>query len=97
MNSILEQLRLGNLFPNDRGYKKSSECQKITNIFTKAADTLLETLSPEQKELFHAYEKAAADLNEIFLTDQFIYGFRTGLLIGLEVCNVSDKFVFKGE
>ena len=94
MNSILEELCLGNISPSDRSFKRGSKFDRAACTLSRTADALLDSMDDAQKELYQAFVSAKEHLE---ITDKFVYGFRLGLLLGLEVSGVSDEYLVGGQ
>ncbi len=85
MNSILEELCLGNISPSDRSFKRGSKFDRAACTLSRTADALLDSMDDAQKELYQAFVSAKDRVEHLEITDKFVYGFRLGLLLGLEV------------
>ncbi len=96
MKSILEELYIGNIHTGDRSFKRGSEYDRVSNSFVEANDKLRSMLDKSQIKAYEDVQAANYKVNYMELTDRFIYGFRMGLLIALEVCNTSDDFIAGG-
>ena len=75
---------LGNLQPMTRNFKQDSVYAKLLAVVTARQDRLIETLSPEQKELFDAANEATIDLSVENDQDLFVKGFVLGAQLMLE-------------
>ncbi len=96
MKSMLEELFYGNLHLSDRSYKRGSEYDRAANSFVEASDKFRSTLDKSQAEVYDAIMTARDKVNYLELTDRFIYGFRMGAMITMEVYNTSDDFIVGG-
>ncbi len=96
MKSILEELYYGNLHPGRRCFKPGSEYGQAANAYEEASDKFRSMLDESQKKAYEDVQAARYKVDNMELTDRFIYGFRMGLLIALEVCNTSDDFIVGG-
>jgi len=96
MKSILEELSLGNIHVADRSFKRGSEYDRVTAAFLEASDKFRSELNKSQAEAYDNIMAAQDKVSNMELTDRFIYGFRMGLLIAMEVCNMSDDFIVGG-
>lgn len=97
MNSILEELCLGNISPSDRSFKRGSKFDRAACTLSRTADALLDSMDDAQKELYQAFVSAKDRVEHLEITDKFVYGFRLGLLLGLEVSGVSDEYLVGGQ
>ena len=82
---ILEQLYIGNVRPSERSFKRNSQYARALAEAAKAGDALIETLNVEQKELFEAFMDAQREVMVLTDAETFIYGFRTGAKIMMDV------------
>lgn len=82
---ILEDLYLGNVHPNERGFKRNSQYAKALDELVKVGDTLTGGLSEEQKELFEDYMTAQREVTVLTDCETFLYAFRLGAKIMLDV------------
>jgi len=97
MNSILEELYRGNINPSVRSFRQGSAFDRATGKLSHTADVLLESLDETQKGFFQAFEAAQDEMQDLENTDKFVYGFRLGLLTGLEAAAASDEFAVNGQ
>ena len=72
---ILEELYIGNVRPGERSFKRNSQYGRALSASADAADRLIAVLPNEQKKLFE----------EFMDCETFIYGFRTGAKIMMDV------------
>ncbi len=96
MKSILEELLNGNLKLADRSFKRGSEYGRAANLLAEVDDQFCSMLDESQIKAYKNVQNANYKLNYMELTDRFIYGFRMGLLIAMEVYNTSDDFIVGG-
>ena len=82
---LINELALGNLQPMTRNFKQDSVYAKLLAEVTMRQDWLIETLSPEQKELFDAANEATIDLSVENDQDLFVKGFVLGAQLMLEI------------
>ena len=80
--NIIEELYFGNLCEFSR-HKKSDNTQKQIELY----DKIKECLGSENENLLDELLDLECDDNEKLLLARYSNGFKTGLLIGLEVCN----------
>ncbi len=81
---LIKELALGNIQPMTRNFKQDSVYAKLLAVVTARQDRLIETLSPEQKELFDAVNEATIDLSVENDKDLFIKGYVLGAQLMLE-------------
>ncbi len=75
---LIKELALGNLQPMTRNFKQDSVYAKLLAVVTARQDRLIETMSPEQKELFDHANEATIDLSVENDQDLFVKGFVLG-------------------
>ncbi len=96
MKSMLEELLNGNLKLADRSSRRGSEYSRAADLLVKADDRFCSMLNESQIKAYKDVRDAQYKVNYMELKDRFIYGFRMGLLIAMEVYNTSDDFVVDG-
>ena len=82
---ILEDLYVGDIRPNERGFKRNSQYAKALDAVVKAGDALTDGLSKEQKALFEDYMTAQREVNVLTDCETFCLAFKTGAKIMLDV------------
>ena len=85
MKSILEELFYGNVCPNTDCRSRDKE---VKNLMANIADhhsSLNATLTDKQKELFEKFDNAWDELTDISEREIFVYAFRLGARIAIEV------------
>ena len=82
---ILKDLYLGDVRPNERGFKRNSQYAKALDDLVKAGDALTDTLTEKQKEMFEDYMTAQREVNVLTDCETFIYSFRMAAKIILDV------------
>lgn len=82
---LLDRLWRGDIAPSERYIRTGSEYQKISKTFCGVADTLHSGLSPEEKELWEEANRLKSELTMLSEEDIFIYGFRMGARMILDV------------
>ena len=82
---ILEDLYVGSVRPGERMFKRNSQYAKALNETVKAGDALTDVLTPEQKALFEDYMTAQREVNVLTDCETFMYGFKVGAKIMLDV------------
>jgi len=66
-------------------------------ILCETEDQLMPVLDGELKETFKQYINAQAESNLITGIDKFIYGYRLGVLMTMEVFNGREEAIFGGK
>jgi hypothetical protein len=82
---ILEDLYMGDIHPSERSFKKDSQYSRALNNVVKAGDALIGSLTEKQKEQFEAYMSAQREVNVLTDCETFIYAFRLGAKIMMDV------------
>ena len=82
---VLEDLYLGDVHPSEHSFKKGNQYSRALNEVVKAGDALLDTLTEKQKEQFEAYMTAQREVNVLTDCETFIYAFRLGAKIMMDV------------
>ena len=87
---ILEELYLGGVRPGERSGKRNAQYKKALDEIIEAGDALTASLSAEQKELFEDYMAAQREVSTLTDVETFIYSFRLGAKIMLDVLTESE-------
>ena len=82
---VLEELYLGGIRPGERMGKRNRQYDKALEETIKVGDALTASLTPEQKKLFENYMDAQREVNVLTDCDTFIYGFKLGAKIMLDL------------
>ena len=80
---ILEDLYLGDVRPSERSFKRNSQYAKALDDLVKAGDTLTDTLTEKQKEIFEDYMTAQREVNVLTDCETFCMAFKLGSETGL--------------
>lgn len=84
MESIIEELYYGNVLPFERWMPKCGEYPRIVKHMSCNEESLLETLTETQKEIFEKFKANQAELNGIDEVTSFAIGFKIGLRLATE-------------
>ena len=85
MKSILEELWYGNVCPNI-GYREATkEAKELMGYIADHHDNLQATLTDKQKEILEKFDDCYAELTDINEREIFVYAFRLGARIAIEV------------
>ena len=82
---ILEDLYVGNVRPNERGFKRNSQYARALDEVVKAGDALTNGLTEEQKVLFEDYMTAQREVNVLTDCETYCLAFKAGAKIMLDV------------
>ena len=92
MKSILEELFYGNICPGFDGREANKEARQLMKYIADHHDNLQETLTEKQRETLEKFDDCQAELTDINEREIFIYAFRLGARIAIEVLfPVSDQ------
>ena len=85
MRNILEELWYGNICPNTGCRESTPLAKQLMGYIADHHDKLLSTLSENQKELLERFDDYNAELTEITEREIFVYAFKLGAQIAIEV------------
>ena len=85
MKSILEDLFYGNLCPNIECRSKEKEVKELMGYVADHHDTLIGQLNEKQKEIFEKLDDCWDELTDINEREIFVYAFKLGMRIAIEV------------
>ena len=91
---VLEDLYVGNIQPGERSFKNSTQFSNALNEAVKTGDALTDTLTEKQKELFEDYMTAQREVNVLTDCETFIYAFRLGTKIMIDVLTGGEMIKF---
>ena len=90
MKSILEELFYGNICPSTDCRRTDKETQELMGYVADHHETLLEELTDKQREILEKFDDCYSELTGINERDIFIYAFKLGMRIAIEVLSL-DK------
>ena len=85
MRSILEELWYGNVCPNTGCRESTTEAKQLMGYIADHHDNLLATLTDKQKQILEKFDDCYAELTDINEREIFVYAFRLGARIAIEV------------
>ena len=85
MKSILEELFYGNVCPSTDYRSKDEKTKKLMEHLADHHEKLNNTLTDKQKELLEKFDDCYGELTDINEREIFIYAFRLGARIAIEV------------
>jgi len=94
MQSILKEFALGNINPDDGFFKKDSHYGRVIKAISDSEEKLLSMLDGESKETLIQLTGAQLEANSISNMDKFIYGYRLGMLMTMEVFEGREDAIF---
>jgi hypothetical protein len=87
MKSILEELWYGNVCPGTECRKATKEARELMGYIADHHDNLQVTLTDNQKEILEKFDDCYAELTDINEREIFVYAFRLGARVAIEVMN----------
>ena len=95
---VLQELWRGNITPSERFVRSGSEYKKIAGKLSDEMDRLMEMISPEVRKQLENIGNLRADMTVLANEDYFIYGFRLGARLMLDVLGEYEgQFYSPGE
>lgn len=85
MQSVLEEMWYGNVGPCMECRNTSKEVKALMGYIADHYENLHKTLTEQQKEIFEKFEDCQSKLADISERDIFVYGFRLGARIAMEI------------
>ena len=85
MRSILEELFYGNVCPNTDCRSQDKETKELIGYLADHHDALLKELTDKQKEILEKFDDCYNELTDINEREIFVYAFRLGARIAIEV------------
>ncbi|MGN1231730.1 MAG: DUF6809 family protein [Anaerotignum sp.] len=81
----LRELWRGNISPGERFVRSGSEYKETAKKLSDEMDRLMEAISPEVRKQMETIENLRTDLTAMENEEHFIYGFRLGARLLLDV------------
>ena len=95
---VLQELWRGNITPSERFVRSGSEYKKIAGELADELDRLMEMISPEVRKQLENIGNLRADMTVLANEDYFIYGFRLGARLILDIVgDYQGQFYSPGE
>ncbi len=95
---VLQELWRGNITPSERFVRSGSEYKKIAGELSDEMDRLMEMISPEARKQLENIGNLRADMAVLSNEDIFIYAFRLGARLMLDVLGeYKGRFYSPGE
>ena len=92
MRSMLEELFYGNISPNTDCRSKDKETKELMGYIADHHSALNETLTEKQKKIFEKFNDCYNELIDINEREIFVYAFRLGARIAIEVLLPTTDF-----
>lgn len=97
MKSILEEFAYGNISPEPRFIKHNSEYEKAVKALSDAENKMRAVLNGTEQDLLNALLEAQGAVSLLANTDKFVYGYRLGVLMTMEIFNGRDDLAVGGK
>ena len=97
MKSILEEFAYGNISPQPRFFKKDSHYGRTMKTLSDSEEKLLSVLDGELKDTLKQFSDAQAEISLLSGVDRFVYGYRLGVLMTMEVFSGKDDLIVGSE
>ncbi|MBR3893729.1 MAG: hypothetical protein IKJ35_01130 [Clostridia bacterium] len=91
MRSILEEIWYGNIGLNTESRKITKETKELMKYVADHHDNLRQTLTEEQKETLEKFDDCYAELADINEREIFVYAFRLGARIAIEIMKFGNE------
>ena len=86
MRSILEEeLFYGNICPNTDCRCNNNQTKELMGYIANHHDSLAQSLNEQQQETLEKFDDCFSELNDINEREIFIYAFRLGMRIAIDV------------
>ncbi len=89
MKSIIEEIWHGNVCPNAECREITKDARELMRYIADHHDNLQATLTDKQKEILEKFDDCYAELTDINEREIFVYAFRLGARIAIEVMHFS--------
>jgi len=96
MKTILEELYEGNIYPDELIIPKNPEYRPLNQKISDTIETLKEKLSENDCKQLEALLDMRCETSSQDATASFLYGFKIGAVIMIEVLNGKEELV-RGE
>ena len=83
--TTLEDLYYGNISPWERDIKRGSRMDKLVKLICKNEESLMSTLTEQQKETFDKFKESQSELCDLTARQAFTDGFILATRILVEV------------
>lgn len=90
MGKTLEDFWYGNINPQEQSIEHNQSIEHLVSLMGKNRDVLSATLTEEQKEVLEKYDDCTNELSGLFECEIFIYAFRLGGRLMLEILGRED-------
>lgn len=87
MMTTLEDLYYGNINPHEMYINRGSQVDRLVKLIYKNEETLISTLTEQQKETFDKFKECQSELCDLTARQAFTDGFVLATRIMVEVMN----------
>ena len=94
MKSILEELFYGNICPNTQCRSKDKEVKELMGYISDHHDALMAEMNDKQRETFEKFDDCWDELTDINEREIFVYAFKLGMRIAIEVMSLDTDYFF---
>ena len=84
MQGTIEELWLGNVFPQSDSRNNSHEIKELMEFIARHHEDLLKTMTDEQKEIFEKFDDCWSEYASYAEEAIFTYAFKLGMQIAIE-------------
>ncbi len=85
VTSLLEEFARGNIKPDERPFRRDSMYGRVLRQLCERQEAVLMMLDCRQTERFNHYLAANAEAAHLAEIDQFVYGYRLGAMMMVDV------------
>lgn len=91
MRSVLEELWHGNIYPQENCLDTNKTTKELVEYIGNHHDSLCESLTDKQKEIFEKFNDCCAELAGINEREIFAYAFRLGARLAIEIMSFDTE------
>ena len=84
MRSVINDLWHGNIIPQEDSRTNSKEMKELMEYMARHHDSLLKTMTDEQKEIFEKFDDCWSEYMSLAKAAIFEYAFKLGMQIAIE-------------
>ena len=84
MKSVINELWLGNINPQNDSRSNSKEMKELMEYMARHHEDLLKTMTDEQKEIFKKFDDSWSEYISLAEAAIFEYAFKLGMQIAIE-------------
>ena len=90
MRSIIEELWYGNICPNSDSTQERKETSELMKYIADHYQSLISEATDKQKAILEKFADCQSELTSINERDIFVYAFKLGARIALEIMNTDN-------